>query len=85
MLAVQAINTGAYSESSVGSLVDELRFLVVANFIIFQCVFKVRECNRAAHRLAMLASFCAEGDEQFSSLVLECFDVIVANDSLAPK
>jgi len=49
-----AINTGAYSESAVGSLVDELKSLVVANFISFQCVFKVRECNRAAHRLAML-------------------------------
>ena len=40
-----AINTGAYSESAVGSLVDELKSLAVANFISFQCVFKVRECG----------------------------------------
>ena len=85
LIVVQAINTGAYSESAVGTLVDELRSLVVDNFISFQCVFKVRECNRAAHQLAELGSLCAEGDELFSSLIPECVAVIVANDLLAPE
>lgn len=35
LMAAQAINTGAYLESSVGSLVDELRSLVFTNFIGF--------------------------------------------------
>jgi hypothetical protein len=45
-LAVQAITSGAYSESSIGSLAEEISSYVDLNFISFKCVFKGRDCKK---------------------------------------
>lgn len=50
-----------------------------------KCVLRGRDCNKAAHSLAALGSFCAEGEEKFSGSTPESVGVIVANDSLATE
>jgi hypothetical protein len=46
-------------------------------------VFIGRECNRAAHKLAVLGYVCNEGEEVISNSLPENVSVIVANDLLA--
>jgi hypothetical protein len=41
--------------------VNELKASVDSNFSSFVCLFKRRECNRAAHALAELGYECVEG------------------------
>ena len=64
-------------------LIAEIKALVSGCFINFECVFKGRECNRAAHELAILGRMCIQGEEQVSSSIPEDVRVIVANDLLA--
>lgn len=52
-----------------GGLVEELKSLVSLNFLNFECVFKSRDCNKAAHALAALGSECVEGDEFISTSI----------------
>ena len=47
-----------------GNMADDLKALVHSNFLQFECVFKNRDCNRAAHALGYE---CVEGDELITS------------------
>jgi hypothetical protein len=58
---VKAIKSSSYDASVVGHLVDEIKFLLASNFLSFECVFIGRECNRAAHELAVLGYVCNQG------------------------
>jgi hypothetical protein len=63
--------------------VNELRALVDSNFSSFVCLFKRRECNRAAHALADLGYECVEGEDLITSSVPNVVNVIVTADRLA--
>jgi len=62
-----------------------LRSLVRSNFIHFECIFKSRVCNAAAHALANLGYECVEGEEIISNSVPSNFNVIVVDDPSAHK
>jgi ribonuclease HI len=57
-MVVRAITSEAFDDTAVGVLIAEIKALVADCFINFECVFKVRECNRAAHELAKLGHLC---------------------------
>lgn len=40
------------NDTAVGVLITEIKSLVSSAFISFECSFKSRVCNRAAHELA---------------------------------
>ena len=80
---MKAINSDVYDMSVVGHLVDEIKSLVFSNFISFECVHVGRDCNRAAHELAVLGHLCTEGQEIVSNSLPERVAVIVANVMLA--
>lgn len=63
---VRAINTDAYIHSAMGFLIQEVKLLGL-NFLSFECVFRERNCNKAAHDLAVLGLLCTEGEEQITS------------------
>ena len=67
---VIAIKTDNYLDAAAGHIVEEVKSLVDLNFISFECVFKGRESNQAAHELAVLECLCAEGEEQILSSAL---------------
>jgi hypothetical protein len=48
-LAVEAITTIDFDEATVGLLIAEIKSSVSSCFLSFECVFKGRECNQAAH------------------------------------
>jgi hypothetical protein len=58
--------------------VEELKFLVESNFLNFQCVFRPRSCNKAAHELAVMSRSCVKGEEHISCDVP--LHVLVADD-----
>ena len=62
---------------------NELRALVDSIFSPFVCLFKRRECNRAAHALADLGYECVEGEELITSSIPNVVNVIVTVDRLA--
>jgi hypothetical protein len=66
-------------------LVDELRSLDRSNFIHFECIFKSRVCNAAAHALANMRYECVEGEEIIGNYVPLNVNVIVVADSSADK
>jgi hypothetical protein len=66
-------------------LVEELKSLVSFNFLQFECVFKGREANRAAHALADLGYECIEGDEHITSSIPSHVLVIVSADLAATE
>jgi ribonuclease HI len=78
-MVVQAIKTNDFDDDAVGLLVTEIKNLVSC-FLSFECVFKCRECNQAAHELAMLGLLCNQGEEQIMSSVPDSVQVLVAND-----
>ena len=53
-MVVQALNTNDYDETIVGVLIVEIKSIVSSCFISFECPFKSRDCNKAAHELAVL-------------------------------
>ena len=61
-----------------GHLLEEIKSLIDSNFLSFECVFKGRECNQAAHDLAVLGFLCTEVEEQIMSFVPDSMSVIVA-------
>ena len=61
---------------------NELRALVDSIFSSFVCLFKRRECNRAAHVLADLGYECVEGEELITSSIPNVVNVIVTADRL---
>ena len=80
---VKAIRSSCYDDSTLGHLFHEAKALLALNFIQFECVFVARECNRAAHELAVRGSLCNEGEEVVSIHLPQSMDVIVAKDLLA--
>lgn len=76
----QAIVTDQFSHSASAGLLEEVKSLVDSNLLSFQCVFNSRNCNRAAHELAVLGLCCVEGEEHITCDVLENILVIVADD-----
>ena len=72
-MVVQALSSNAFDDSAVGVLVAEIKSLASSNFISFKCVFRVRECNRAANELAKLGYDCVQGEEQITSSIREVF------------
>jgi len=82
-MVIQALNTNDYEETAVGVLIAEIKSLVSSSFISFECSFKSRDCNKAAHELAVLGYLCNPGEEQVMSSIPESVHVIVANDLLA--
>jgi hypothetical protein len=50
--------------------VEELKFLVESKFLNFQCVFRPRSCNKAAHELAVMGLSCVEGKEHISCVLV---------------
>ena len=58
---VRAIRYDDYHLLSVGNLIDEIKSLACSSFISFELVHVSRECNRAAHELAVLGYLCNEG------------------------
>ena len=66
-----------------GVLIAEIKSLVSSSFISFECSFKSRDCNKAAHELAVLGYLCNPGEEQVTSSILDSVHVIVTNDLLA--
>jgi len=79
----QAITSEAFDDTAVGVLIAEIKALAADCFINFECVFKVRECNRAAHEVAKLGHLYIQGEEQVTSSIPKVIHVIVANDLLA--
>ena len=84
-MVVQAVSTNDFDDSVVGLLVSEIKNLVSSCFLSFQCVFRSRECNQAAHELAKLGLLCNQGEEQIMSSIPEGVHVCVANDMLASE
>jgi hypothetical protein len=82
-MVVQAISTNDYDDAAIGILITEMKSLVSSAFISFECSFKNRDCNRAAHELAVLGHLGNQGEEQIDSSIPECVHVIIANDLLA--
>jgi hypothetical protein len=66
--------------SVTGSLMEELKSFMFANFIRCDCVYVPRECNKASHVLAALGVGSTEGIDHISCNVLDSVNVIVAND-----
>ena len=64
---------------------EERKSLVSSNFFQFECVFRNRDYNKAAHALAASGYECVEGVEIFSTSVPCDVHVIVAADSLAAE
>ena len=56
-MVVQAIATNEYDDVVVGVLIAEVKSLVSSAFISFECSFKSRVYNRAAHKLACAGPF----------------------------
>ena len=81
-MVVQALNTNDYDETTVGVLIVEIKSLVSSCFISFECSFKSRDCNKAAHELAVFGHLCNPEEEQVMSSIRESVYVIVANDLL---
>ena len=72
-MVVQALNTNDYDETIVGVLIVEIKSIVSSCFISFECSFKSRDCNKAAHELAVLGHMCVRGEEQITSSIPELF------------
>jgi len=62
---VNVIKNNAYDNSTVGHLIEEIMSLLSLNFLCFGCVYVRRDCNRAAHELAVLGHLCTEGRDSF--------------------
>ena len=60
---VQAVYSDDYALSDVFNLVEELRSLLVWNFISWRVQPCPRSCNRVAHELASLGSVCDPEEE----------------------
>jgi hypothetical protein len=84
-LVVRAINTDEFDDAAMEHLVEEIKFLVSFSFLSFECHFKSRVCNQAAHELAVLGQLCTEGEERIISSIPKGIRVIVANDLLASE
>ena len=82
-MVVQALSSNAFDDSAVGVLVAEIKSLASSNFISFKCVFRVRECNRAANELAKLGYDCVQGEEQITTSIPGSVLVMITNDLLA--
>ena len=80
--AVRAINSDDFDDTTVGHLVEEIKSLVSFSFLSHVCQFKGRNCNQAAHELAVLGH--SWGERIISSLP-ESIRVTVANDLLASE
>jgi hypothetical protein len=76
----QELVSSAPCDRHEGGLVDELRSLIRSNFVHFECSFKSRVCNEAAHALADLAYACIEGEEIVSNSIPSTVNVIVNAD-----
>jgi hypothetical protein len=76
-MVVQAITTDDFDNAVVGLLIAEIKTLASSCFISFECLFKGRDCNQAAHELAV------EKEEKFTSSIPESVCVTVAYDLLA--
>ena len=74
-MVVQALNTNDYHETAVGVLIGEIKSLMSSCFISFECSFKSRDCNKAAHELAVLGHLCNPRE----SSIPESVRIIVAN------
>ena len=61
-MVIQALNTNDYEKTTVGVLIAEIKSLVSSCFISFGCSFKSRDCNKAAHELAVLDYLCNPGE-----------------------
>jgi hypothetical protein len=72
-----------YDESVASHLIAQIKSLLGSNFLNYECVFVSRECNQAAHRLAVLGFLCTEGEDLVTSSLSESVAIIVANDLLA--
>jgi hypothetical protein len=78
-MVVQTIKTNDFDAAAVGLLVMEIKNLVSFCFLSFECVFKCREYNQAAHELAVLSLLCNQGEEQIMSSYPGSVQVLVAN------
>jgi len=77
----QLCQTNFLTPLQLAGLLEEVKSLVDSNLLSFQCVFNSRNCNRAAHELAVLGLCCVEGEEHITcDDVPENILVIVADD-----
>jgi hypothetical protein len=63
-MAIQAIKTNDFVDAAVWLMVTEIKNLVSSCFLSFECVFKCRECNQAAHELTVLGLLCNQGESK---------------------
>lgn len=80
---VQASTSTAYDLTSAGSLIAEVRYAALANFISLKFAYVPRNCNKVADALAALGSRCDAETETMVSDLPDCIRNLVAND-LAP-
>ena len=78
---VQAVYSDDYALSDVFNLVEELRSLLVWNFISWRVQPCPRSCNRVAHELASLGSVCDPEEESVLVSILAHIQSIIAKDS----
>jgi hypothetical protein len=68
----QALSFDNFDAMPEGGQVNKLKFLVSSSFIHFECVFKGRDCNGAAHAMAELGYDCNGAALAMAELGYEC-------------
>jgi len=82
---VQAVYSDDYALSDVFNLVEELRSLLVWNFISWRVQPRPHSCNRAAHELASLGSVCDPEEEPVLVSIPAHIQSVIAEDSALSK
>jgi hypothetical protein len=81
---VQAVYSDAFDLSAVTFLVGELRCLLEFNFISWRVQQRPRSCNRVAHELAILGSFCdLDEDSVLTSLPAHVYHVLAEDSAMS--
>jgi hypothetical protein len=81
LAVVQAVYSDEYTLSDVFNLVEELRSLLVWNFICWSVQQRPRSCNRVAHELASLVSVYDPDEEPILVSILAHIQSVIAEDS----
>lgn len=64
----QALSFDNFDAMPEGGPVNKLKFLLSYSFIHFECAFKGRDCNGAAHAVAELGYECTLGESLLQTL-----------------
>ncbi|VAH35812.1 unnamed protein product [Triticum turgidum subsp. durum] len=81
---VHALNSGEYERALIGVLLQETRSICHANFESFSFSFCNRNCNKAAHELAVFGFRSGAADLSWIEYAPDFVSVLVASDIAEP-